>query len=210
MRRRLVVVGLLIVAAVSLGGYALARPGHLAKISHTEPDGAGWTGYAPLAAALHTSRSARSYPITSLPPGKLILATLRLRSGGLYFIHGQRICFQARLYFCLSAGNPNGSFQTCPPWPLAQNPTRLLIGGGPPPVELVVAIAPRDETCTFVDVPGGPYRASRVQMPTSLEIDGELVYAFLKPTPGEGLIGSANGEGIEFVIGSQGKARCAR
>jgi hypothetical protein len=202
----------MVVAAVSLGGYALARPGSASKVSRNAPDGAGWTGwtaYAPLTATHHASAPPRSYPITSLPPGRLILVRLRLRSGAPYFIYGQRIRFQGRRYFCLSAGNPDGSFQTCPPWPLAAEPTRPLIGGGPPPVELAVAIAPRNETCTFVDVPGGPYRAFRVPMPTALKIDGNLVYAFVKRTPGNGVIRSTKNETSEqFVIGSPGKARC--
>ena len=94
------------------------------KVFQTQPNGAGFTGYGPLTTVSHPSTTVRSDPVTSLPPGKLILATLRLRSGAPYFIYGQRIRFQGRQYFCLSAGNPNGSFQTCPPWPLAHEPTR--------------------------------------------------------------------------------------
>lgn len=180
------------------------------KVSQTQPNGAGFTGYGPLTTAPHPSLTVRSDPVISLPPGKLILATLRLRSGARYFIYGQRVRFQGRQYFCLSAGNPNGSFQTCPPWPLAQEPTHLLIGGGPLAVELALAIAPRDETCTFLNVPGGPYHASRVQLPMSLQVNGEVVYALLKPTPGEGTTGSTGSEtGVQLVLGSGDKARCA-
>lgn len=200
-RRRWVLGVLVVVALASLGGYALARPSPASKISQTEPDGVGWTAYAPLSPASHASTQPRSYPIISLPPGKLILARLRLRSGAPYFIYGQRIRFQGGLYFCLSAGNPNGSFQTCPPWPLAHEPTRPLIGGGSPLVELAVAIAPRNETCTFIDIPGGPYRATRVPMPAALKIDGDVVYAFVKSPSG------ASETGEQIVIDS-GKARC--
>ena len=180
------------------------------KVSQTQPNGAGLTGYGPPTTALHPSRAVRSDPVTSLPPGRLILATLRLRSGAPYFIYGQRIRFQGRQYFCLSAGNPNGSFQTCPPWPLAHEPTHLLIGGGPPAVQLALAIAPHDETCTFLNLPGGPYHASRVQLPTALQVNGEVIYALLKPTPGGPTTGSTgSGTGVQLVFDSGGKARCA-
>ena len=217
MRRRLVLVALLLVAAVSLGGYALARPGPASKVSRNEPDGAagwtGWTAYAPLTAARGTSTStrSRSYPITSLPPGKLILARLRLRLGAPYFIYGQRIRFQGRRYFCLSAGNPTGSFQTCPPWPLAHGKTDLLLGGGPPLVELALDINSPAQQCTFVDISGGPYRASRVPLPASLKIQGDLYYAFVKRPPGDGIPRSTKtGTSVQFMIGSSGRARCGR
>ncbi|MGO9788332.1 MAG: hypothetical protein ACLP8S_02045 [Solirubrobacteraceae bacterium] len=178
-------------------------------VSETQPNGAGFAGAS--ATAPRASRTVRSDPVIGLPPGKLVLATLRLRSGAPYFIYGQRIRLQGREYFCLSAGDPNGSFQTCPHWPLNHEPTRLLIGGGPAPVELALAIAPRDETCTFLNLPGGPYHTSRVQLPMPLQVNGEVIYAFLKDTSGSGPDGSVKSEtGEQIVFDPAGKARCVQ
>ena len=204
MRGRWVLVAFVVVVVGSLAGLAFARSGPAAKA----PQKSGWWAYPPLKAGGHGS-TARSYPITSLAPGRLILARLRLRDGAPYFIYGQRIRFQQRLYFCLSAGNARGSFQTCPPWPLARGKTNLLIGGGPGRVELALSINRPGQQCTFFDIPGGPYPAFRVPLPPALKIRGELYYAFVKRPAGDGVPRSTkSGTSMQFSIGDSGRARC--
>lgn len=202
MRRRWVLVGLIVVVVGSVAGYAFARSGPNPKHKN------GWWAYPPVRTG-HGSSAAASYPITSLAPGKVILARLHLHSGAPYFIYGQRIRFQHRLYFCLSAGSATGSFQTCPPWPLAQGKTDLLLGGGGGFVELALDINAPGQQCTFVGIPAGPYRASGVPLPAALKIRGDLYYSFVKRPPGDGVPRSTkSGTSVQFTIGGSGRARC--
>ena len=55
MRGRRALVALVIVAVVSLGGHALARPDPASKASQSRPDQAGWHAFPLLTAARHTS-----------------------------------------------------------------------------------------------------------------------------------------------------------
>lgn len=201
MRRRWVLVALVVVAAGSLAGLAFARSASTPKVGRRS----GWWSYPPPTSSDHGSTPARSHPITSLAPGKLVLVRLRLRSGAPYFIYGQRIRFRRRVYFCLSAGDARGSFQTCPPWPLAHGRTPLLLGGGPPPVELALGIDPPGQRCTFVGIPGGPYRASRVPLPAALKVRGDLYYAFVRRPRGDGVRNATSGQ---VNYGESGRARC--
>jgi hypothetical protein len=47
-------------------------------------------------------------------------------------------------------------------------------------------------------------------MPAALKNVGDLLYAFVKRTPDDGVIRSTKGgTSVQFAIGSPGKARCA-
>jgi hypothetical protein len=151
-----------------------------------------------------------SAPAINVPPGVLVLASLGVHDGARFFIYGQRIRFEGRLYFCYSVGNQTGASQICPPWPLTHEPTSLITGGFSPTLELAAAVAPRNETCTIVDLPGGPYQSSEAQIPASLKVDGKIVYAFVKfpGHPREHRSGKSGGRSEYLSFG--GRASCHR
>jgi hypothetical protein len=118
--------------------------------------------------------------LVSVAPGRIVLARLRLGSHTNWFIYGQRIRFWGLSYFCLSAGTASGSFQTCRPWPLAHEPAEVLAGGAPFGDEIVLAVGPRGESCTFHGLIGGPHAALRTAIPAALKIDGDVDYAVIQ------------------------------
>jgi len=62
---------------------------------------------------LITPSRVRNPPAISVPPGMLTIASLGVHHGVRYYIYGQRIRFERRLYFCLFVGNRSGSAQAC-------------------------------------------------------------------------------------------------
>jgi hypothetical protein len=161
-----------IVVVVVLHGHARPVPG-----SHPVTPSSGSFPFT-------STQNGLGSPAIDVPPGRLALANLGVHNGASYLIYGQRIRFIGRLYFCFSGGNSTGGFQICPPWPLTHKPTAPLIGGLSRGLLLALAVAPRDQKCTFVGLDGGPIRTSRVPIPATLKVDGEIVYAFVKASGG--------------------------
>ena len=142
-----------------------------------------------------------SKKLVSVAPGRIAIVRVRLPSGGRYFIYGQRIRFWGRLYFCLSAGDADGSFQSCPPWPLARVPTTPMIGGMSGSGELAVAVAGPGARCTFHHI-GRTDRVRRVLIPARLKVDGEVIYAALIPT--RSAPHHPRGSGTAVLVGAPG------
>jgi hypothetical protein len=190
----------IVVAVVALVTFGHGRP------ATTTPHRAARSG----SFALTPKPPVRNPPAINVPPGMLVLASLGVHHGARFFIYGQRIRFEGRLYFCLFVGNQTmGSSQICPPWPLRHEPTPVVTGGFSPKFELAAAVAPRDETCTIVGLPGGPYRTSRAPIPPALKVGGDVYYSFVT------FPGASAGQLQPFRLGAGyfslgGNVRCHR